>query len=496
MDRPGIVNFYESIDCDIKSKIPELTSAMRSGIGLPRDIATWLLIYHVEVEQKSQDVINGGAPQIALALLLDESCTVDWPACSALLARLTANHSCTDPVARLRASGRAAPLILLSTLLNVDASSNSRTQTADCLIDMLSHPDCAPYTVGTLQPSIVWGDFRDELVMGRDIVVKGCITRVAMHLLSKSDALVASVKSSGIIAALLQFASQARRDKQLEACFGCLAAICADQSNWPELLKGNVVRVATDVLGPPPPGFVMWEFVNFRLWELGGTPRSTIQAEHSSLLSVCTLAVPSTFNFSVRTQNHAVTCLNHLLQVPRLGLLQQLSDLRAAYRLGRAILKLLASGSDSESALSGKAKKKGPVLDPDQIDALAAMTGALKILTVNAACAFRVARTGCLPLLLQLKDHTSLPLRRNCQMILSNTVYLRENELFVSQLDTPEHRPRQMLKLSDDEAADVSIDFAEGNSKAAETEIKVHGHLFNLCRSEALALAGQAIPEQ
>lgn len=93
---------------------------------------------------------------------------------------------------------------------------------------------------------------------------------------------VGSVKHTGIIRALLIVASQSRRDKQLEACFGSLAAICADKGNWPELLQGNLLRLATDVLGPPPPGYVMWEFCQHQLSHFCGAPKTTLQHSWSS----------------------------------------------------------------------------------------------------------------------------------------------------------------------------------------------------------------------
>lgn len=65
------------------------------------------------------------------------------------------------------------------------------------------------------------------------------------------------------------------------------------------------------------------------------------------LLSVSALAVPSTFSVSVRTQGHAITCLSHLLQDPGHGFLKMLSDLRTAYRLGRAVQNILASDGDA-----------------------------------------------------------------------------------------------------------------------------------------------------
>lgn len=231
-----------------------------------------------------------------------------------------------------------------------------------------------------------------------------------------------------------------------------------------------------------------------------------------------TLAVPSTFGVSVRTQGHAVTCLNHLLQDPGNGFLEKLSNLRAAYRLGRAMQTILVCEGDAGvppglagqgvylalveppyfglvagSPASGKSKKKGPALGSDQVHALEAITGVLKILTVNAACAYRVARTGCLPSLLLLKDHSSLPLRRNCQMIVSNTAYLFENEPFLMQLELPEeYLTGHRLRLSETEADAVAIDFAEVHSKAAQIALKVHGHLFNLSIPEAQNVVAQA----
>lgn len=44
MDRPGSVQFYDAIDSDIKSKIPELTGAMvhfRTCSQLPISIVGW-----------------------------------------------------------------------------------------------------------------------------------------------------------------------------------------------------------------------------------------------------------------------------------------------------------------------------------------------------------------------------------------------------------------------------------------------------------------------
>lgn len=153
-------------------------------VGL-QDIATWLLIYHVDVEQKGQDVAAGGAAQTALAVLTDETCCVEWPACATLLARLTADDTCAEPVSRLRASGRTAPVILLLTMLNPIASTHSRIQAAEALVNILINAESGTYVLGSLQGSVAWSEFRDVLTVGQDLVLKGWIVRVAMHLLLK-----------------------------------------------------------------------------------------------------------------------------------------------------------------------------------------------------------------------------------------------------------------------------------------------------------------------
>lgn len=133
------------------------------------------------------------------------------------------------------------------------------------------------------------------------------------------------------------------------------------------------------------------------------------------------------------------------------------------------------------------------MLESDQVHTLAAITGVLKILTINAACAYRVARTGCLASLLLLRDHVSLPLRRNCQSILSQIAHLSENEPYLMQLDFPEaYMTGHHLRMSDDEAAAVAIDFSPIHSKAAQMELQLHGHLFNMTWAEAQRVADEA----
>lgn len=58
-----------------------------------------------------------------------------------------------------------------------------------------------------------------------------------------------------------------RRERQLETCMGCLALLCREQQNWPLLHAGNILRVATDILGPPPPGYCLWEYQKYQLWD-------------------------------------------------------------------------------------------------------------------------------------------------------------------------------------------------------------------------------------
>lgn len=139
----------------------------------------------MDVEQKALDVATGGAAQVALAALADDTCSLEWPPCSTLLARLTENDICVEPVARLRASGRAAPAILLTTLLNHGASTHSRIQAAEAIVSMLEHPELGGFVLGCLQGVVSWSEFRDVLDNGHDLVLKGYIALVAMHLLSK-----------------------------------------------------------------------------------------------------------------------------------------------------------------------------------------------------------------------------------------------------------------------------------------------------------------------
>lgn len=59
-------------------------------------------------------------------------------------------------------------------------------------------------------------------------------------------------------------------------------------------------------------------------------------------LSVSTLSIPSMCSVSVRTQGHAVTCLQHLLQDSDAPFLETLSELRAAFRLGRTVQQIVS----------------------------------------------------------------------------------------------------------------------------------------------------------
>lgn len=70
----------------------------------------------------------------------------------------------------------------------------------------------------------------------------------------QSEAMGASVASTAIIPALISMARCSRRERQLEACMGCLALLCREEQNWPLLLSGNILRIAVDLLGPPSPG--------------------------------------------------------------------------------------------------------------------------------------------------------------------------------------------------------------------------------------------------
>lgn len=81
-------------------------------------------------------------------------------------------------------------------------------------------------------------------------------------------------------------------------------------------------------------------------------------------------------------------------------------------------------------------------------------------------------------------------------MILSNTTNLHENEPCLTQLDIPdEFLACRRLKLSDGEATEVAMDFAVAGSSAAQTQLKIHGHLFHLSKDVALELAVMHAPE-
>lgn len=88
-------------------------------------------------------------------------------------------------MARMRASGRAAPVILLMMMLNSAASPHSRIQAAEAVVNMLEHCEAGNYALGSLHGAVQWNEFRDVLNVGNDMVLKGCIARVAMQLLSK-----------------------------------------------------------------------------------------------------------------------------------------------------------------------------------------------------------------------------------------------------------------------------------------------------------------------
>lgn len=66
----------------------------------------------------------------------------------------------------------------------------------------------------------------------------------------------------------------------------------------------------------------------------------------------------------------------------------------------------------------GKSKKKAMELTPAQEDAVYAVTTCLKVLTVNSACAYRLARSGCAGLLVKLLECSHLVSRRAARTIL------------------------------------------------------------------------------
>lgn len=69
------------------------------------------------------------------------------------------------------------------------------------------------------------------------------------------------------------------------------------------------------------------------------------------------------------------------------------------------------------------------VLDPAQIRSLQAITGALKFLTIFNICSYRVAQTGCLPLLIQLTESTNLLIRRNSHCTVGACFMMRSDPM-------------------------------------------------------------------
>jgi hypothetical protein len=72
----------------------------------------------------------------------------------------------------------------------------------------------------------------------------------------------------------------------------------------------------------------------------------------------------------------------------------------------------------TDQDLGGKGKKKGVVLSPAQAEALSAVTSCLKVLTVNAGCAYQLARSGCIGVLVKVMECRHLVARRGARTIL------------------------------------------------------------------------------
>jgi hypothetical protein len=66
----------------------------------------------------------------------------------------------------------------------------------------------------------------------------------------------------------------------------------------------------------------------------------------------------------------------------------------------------------------GKGKKKAMSLTSAQEESLYIVTGCLRVLTVNAACAFRLARSGCVDVLVKTLQCSNLVSRRAARTIL------------------------------------------------------------------------------
>lgn len=53
----------------------------------------------------------------------------------------------------------------------------------------------------------------------------------------------------------------------VQGCMACLSVLSQDKEHWATMAENDALRVFTDVLGPPPPGLVYWEFNAYKLWE-------------------------------------------------------------------------------------------------------------------------------------------------------------------------------------------------------------------------------------
>lgn len=85
----------------------------------------------------------------------------------------------------------------------------------------------------------------------------------------------------------------------------------------------------------------------------------------------------------------------------------------------RLILEMyMLTNAGQDVIASGRGKKKGSAMTPEQQNAFDAVTSCLKVLTVNPLCSHRLVRSGCLPTLLSLTQGSNLLSRRSARTII------------------------------------------------------------------------------
>jgi hypothetical protein len=167
---------------------------------------------------------------------------------------------------------------------------------------------------------------------------------------------------------------------------------------------------------------------------------------------------------------HAARALHLLMREP--AACGAASDRCAAARLVTALQHAIADAATAGG--KGKAKKgKGMKLPPEHEDACVHVTACLKCLTAHSpANAYRVARMGALPLLVQMAEAPRLMLRRNAQAVFSMLSLCAEAAPLLAPVASaalPDVKTiRAPLRLHAAELNELRIEFAgDGLLKAA-----------------------------